>query len=92
MRQPRPAEGDQFCSQLGTGICEIERLHNSLDLLAHFLVGNAEDCGISTAGCVDENVLRLLRIDVHAARDDHVGLAVGQIEISLGVEIADVTQ
>ena len=40
----------------------------------------------------DQHILHFLRIDVHAARDDHEGLAVGEIEISLRVELAHVTE
>ena len=46
----------------------------------------------ATFGCVDQQVLRLLRIDVDAARDDHVGLAVGQVQVALGVDVADVAE
>jgi hypothetical protein len=36
--------------------------------------------------------LVFLRIDVHATGDDHVGLAVGEIEKALVIEIADVAE
>jgi hypothetical protein len=39
-----------------------------------------------------EKVLRLLGVDVHATRDDHVSLTVGQIEVSVGVDMADVAK
>ena len=43
-----------------------------------------------TAGCVVDRLLDHLRIDVEAAGDDHVLLAVDQIEIAVGVHVADV--
>ncbi len=43
-----------------------------------------------TAGCVVDRLLDHLRIDVEAAGDDHVLLAVDQVEIAVGIHIADV--
>jgi hypothetical protein len=40
----------------------------------------------------DEHVLGLLRIDVHAARDDHVRLPVGQVQVAVLVEVPDVAE
>ena len=40
----------------------------------------------------DEHVLGLLRVDVHAARDDHVRLAVGEVQEAVVVEVADVAE
>lgn len=39
---------------------------------------------------VDEDVLRLLRVDVDPAGDDHEGLAVGQIQVAVGVDVPDI--
>ena len=39
-----------------------------------------------------EHVLNLLGVDVHATRDDHELLAVGQVEVPLVVDVADVPQ
>ena len=44
----------------------------------------------STFGWVIEQVLGLLRVDVHAAGDDHVRLAVGEVEVAVLVDVADV--
>jgi hypothetical protein len=38
----------------------------------------------------DQEVLGLLRIDVHAAGDDHERLAVGEVEEAVVVDVADV--
>ena len=40
----------------------------------------------------DQHILGFLRIDVHAAGNDHVGLAIGQIEEAVFVEIADIAE
>ena len=39
---------------------------------------------------VADHRLRLLRVDVDPTGDDHVALAVGQIEIAVAIKIADV--
>src|SRR5207237_88774 len=46
VRQPRPAEGEQFRREIGAGAGDVERLHDGFHLLAHLLVGNAEDRGV----------------------------------------------
>ena len=40
----------------------------------------------------DQHILGLLRVDVHAARDNHVGLAVGEVEKAFIVDIADIAE
>ena len=40
----------------------------------------------------DEHVFDLLRVDVHAAADDHVSLAVGQVQVAVLVEVADIAE
>jgi len=52
------------------------RCTNRLDLFAHFLVRHAENGDVGHFGVGDQQVLGFLRVDVHPARDDHVGLAV----------------
>jgi hypothetical protein len=47
MRLAGAAEGDELRRQFGPGISDIEGLRDSLHLLAHFLVGDAENCRIS---------------------------------------------
>ena len=43
-------------------------------------------------GVADEHVLGLARVDVHAAGDDHVRHAVGQVEVAVVVDVADVAE
>ena len=55
-------------------------------------LGTPNTATSTTLGCVDEHVLGLLRVDVHPARDDHVRLAVGQVQEAVGVDVADVAE
>src|SRR6516164_1992214 len=91
-RQMRAAELDQLALQRVARTSHVVRLHHSLDLLAHFLVRHAEHRDVSNVRMGDQHVLGLLRVDVHPARDDHVGLSVGEIEVAVLVEIADVAE
>ena len=43
-----------------------------------------------TFGCVEQHALDLGRVDVDAARDDHVDLAVAEEQVAVVVEVADV--
>ena len=45
-----------------------------------------------TAGMADQHRLDLGRIDVHAAADDEVRAAVGEEEVAVGVDVADVAE
>ena len=92
VREVLPAIGDQGLLELGAGVAHVARLHHRFDLLAELLVGHAQHCAVSHLRVVDQHVLGLLRVDVHPARDDHVGLAVGQVQVTLGVDIADITE
>src|SRR5260221_7949632 len=66
------------------------RLDVSTDPLAELLVRDAEHGAIAHAGHLDEHRFDFRRIDVHAARDDHVALAIAEEEIAVGIEIAHV--
>ena len=55
-------------------------------------LGTPNTATSTTFGWVDEHVLGLLRVDVHAAGDDHVRLAVGEVEEAVVVEVADVAE
>src|SRR3546814_3429154 len=62
----------------------------SSDLLSIFVVGNAEHGAVAHAGHARQCRLDLGGVDVHAARDDHVGRAIADEEIARLVEIAHV--
>ena len=60
------------------------------DLLAELLVGNAEHRAVAHARHLDQHRFDLGGIDVDAARDDHVALAVAQEDVAVGILVADV--
>src|SRR4029078_622807 len=57
---------------------------------AELFVGHAEHRAVAHAVHADQRVLDLRGIDVDAARDHHVALAVAQEERAVGVEVADI--
>ena len=66
------------------------RLHVRGERLAELGVRNAEHRTVGDFRHGDEHGLDLGGIDIDAARDHHVGLAVADIEIALAIEVADV--
>ena len=91
-RDPLAAELLQLLGER-VGIVDRSReLHHRADRLAHLGVGNADDRDVGDRGVHHQHVLDLARVDVHAARDDHVRDPVGEVEVALGVEPADVAE
>src|SRR6202021_1640095 len=86
------AEVDYLPLELGAGNDARSRLHDGLDLLPHFRIGNAEDGDISHGGVQHQDVLDLLRVDVDPPRDDHEQLAVGQVQVTVVVDMPHVPQ
>src|SRR5260370_16936529 len=72
--------------QPGSGL----RLDMGADLLAEFLVGNAEHRAIAYARHLDQHRFDLDRVYVDTARDDHVALAVAQEDVAVGILVAHV--
>src|SRR4029077_20814037 len=68
----------------------VVRLYVRGEGLAEFRVGNAEHRAVGDFRHGDQHGLDLGRIDVHPARDHHVGLAVADVEVAVAVEIADI--
>src|SRR6266581_759031 len=66
------------------------RLDAGKQPLAEFVVGDAEHRAVADAVHADQYILDFGGIDVDAARDHHVALAVAQEQIAVRVEIADV--
>ncbi len=66
------------------------QLDKGLRRLAAVIVGNADHDHFLHRGMVIDRLLDHLRIDVEAAGDDHVLLAVDQIEIAVTVHVADI--
>src|SRR5688500_16703668 len=65
-------------------------LAECLDLLAEFRIWNADDGCIEHRGMLEQHRLDLSRVDVDAAGDDHVLEPVGDVEIAVAVQIADI--
>ncbi len=90
-----PAELDQLARERG-GLFLVgrhdSRVDDGLDLFAEVVVRHTEHGDVDHLVVGDQHVLGLLRIDVHAAGDDHVGLAVGEVQEAVGVEVADVAE
>ena len=53
-------------------------------------LGTPNTAASTTLGWVIRRFSHLLRVDVHAARDDHEGRAVGEVEVAVVVDVADV--
>src|SRR5690606_39849847 len=86
------AEVDQLFLELRPRKAHVDGLDHRLHLLAEILVRYADHRRVIDLRVGDEQVLDLLRIDIHAAGDDHIGLPVGQIEEAVLVEIADIAE
>ena len=86
------AERDQFGLQGRPRVAHVARLHHGLDLLAEFLVGDAQHRDVDHFRVRHQQVLGLLRVDVDTSRDDHVGLPIGQVQIAFGIDIAHIAQ
>ena len=53
-------------------------------------VGPADDAGQRDRGVLDQRVLDVARVDVEAAADDQVLLAVDDVQVAVRVPVADV--
>ena len=89
MKAARPSATHCFTSA-SVSVGALLELHGGLDLLAQLRVGHAVDGGVGDLGVVHEPLLDLDAVDVLAAPDDHVLLAVGDEEEAVLVEVADV--
>ena len=82
--------GTRAARRARTALRPALQLDEGLCGLAAILVGNADHDHLLHAWMGVDRLLDHLRIDVEAAGDDHVLLAVDQIEIAVGVHVADV--
>src|SRR5581483_5263558 len=71
VRQVLTAELDQLALGLPARFVAGLELNDRLHFLAEVLVGNTDDRDVRHLRVRDEKVLGLLRVDVHAAGDDH---------------------
>ena len=91
-RELRAAVGEQQGFEVRGRGGGVDGLNHGLDGFAHLGVGHADHRDVADGWMAREDVLRLLRVDVHPARDDHVGLAVREVQVAVGVEVADVAE
>ena len=90
VRDLRLHVGDELCGQRVVRLDPLGDLHDGLDLFSHLGIGDADHRDGMNRGVHGQRVLDLLRIDVHPAQDDHERAAVGEVEIALLVDPADV--
>ena len=74
----------------GDAAPSARRLDERHHPLPHLVVGYADHGDVEHRRVQAEQVLDLLRIDVHAAADDHERLAVGQEQVAVLVDVAEV--
>ncbi len=72
------------------GVGAGAQFDESFRRLAAVFVGNSDHDHFLHAGVLVDRLLDHLRIDVEAAGDDHVLLAVDQIEIAVRIHVADI--
>ena len=78
----RAAELQQLARRDAAAGAELD---GGVDALSPVRIGYSEDGGVLDGGMTVQGVLDLGRVDVHAARDDHVPLAVTDVDEALGV-------
>ena len=74
-------------SSAGSASCTTARTDSPISGMR-----DADDGDVVHRGVPDQHVLDLARVDVHAARDDHVRHAVGEEQVALVVDVADVAE
>ena len=89
-RQPLPAPRDQFVG--GGRLGRIGGHDERLDLLAHLLVRHSDDRHVGDLGMLDEHLLGLRRVDVHASGHDQVAEAIGDVHEPVVGDVADLAQ
>src|SRR3954462_13629221 len=75
---------------VGGDVLPLLEDHGGADLLAHRLVGHADHRGLEHALVLVEDLLDLARVDVVAAADDQLLLAVDDEEVAVLVDLAHV--
>ncbi|MNE23155.1 hypothetical protein D3C80_1163980 [compost metagenome] len=91
-RQRLSRPGRKLGRELRRGVGPVGGLDHRHHPLAHLGTGRADHSGVGHLRMLDQQVLDLLRIDVHPARDDHEALAVGQEQIAVLVQPPDIAQ
>ena len=86
------APADEFRGELIAGLVPVLRLDDRFHLFPEFRIRHTDDRRIEHLRVRDERVLNRLRIDVDAPRDDHEILAVGQKQVTVLIDAADIAQ
>ena len=76
----------------GDGVEPVVELDRGDDDLAPFVVGDAHDADVADRGMAEQHRFDLGRVDVDAAADDQVRAAVGEEEVAVVVDVADVAE
>src|SRR3954454_14535718 len=83
---------DEVAHVVLAGVLTVLEHDRGADLLAHLLVGHRDHGGLGHGGVLVEDLLDLARIDVVAAADDHVLLAVDDEEVAVLVDAGHVAR
>src|SRR3954464_6110845 len=92
VRQAFATVVDELPLQRGPRLIGVHRLYDRLDRLPHLRVRHPDHGHVGDLGMDGEEVLGLLRIDVHATTDDHVREAVGEEQEAVLVHVPDVAE
>jgi hypothetical protein len=85
-----PAVGQERLGERRVGFGAGGGDHDGHRPLAEVGVVQADDGGVFDGGMVEEDVFRLPGVDVDASADDQVPVAVGEVEVAVVIEPADV--
>jgi hypothetical protein len=67
------------CSGFSLVAWHVDGLYYCLDLFAKILIRDPEDCNVAHSRVHGQHVLRLLRVNIYPAANDHVGLPVRKV-------------
>src|SRR5215216_349210 len=81
---------DELTQLVGVDLLALLEHDGGADLLAHLVVGDADDGGLGDRGVLVEDLFDLARVHVVAAADDHLLLAVDDEEVAVLVDLAHV--
>src|SRR5947207_2112079 len=92
VREPVAAEGDELVGEVAARLLARAQLDHREHLLTPFRVRDPDDGDVGDRGMLEQRGVHLGRVDVHTARDDEVGGAVGEEQETVVVEIAQVAE
>ena len=81
-----------MCIDLVFGQRGVRSLHDDgMHRLTPLFIGYPKDCGLINVWVIFKHSLNLGRVNIHSGRNNHVLLAITDIDVSIGVAIRDVT-